>query len=97
MHRRDTNTRSTLRRRRRRGDAMAAFDRLPVALRHWLAQAALPWSPSSALRLWTRALQAHGGDASAAARYLSRVESALLARDGPAIWGVAPRGARTGS
>ena len=86
MRRRDSNTRSGLRRRRRRGDPMAAFDQLPTELRHWLAQAALPWSPCSALRLWRRALRANGGDAAAAAGYLSQVECRQLARDAD-VWG----------
>ncbi|WP_260349929.1 DUF6525 family protein, partial [Alloyangia mangrovi] len=42
--------------RRREGDVMSAYDRLPPELRAWLAQAALPWSPRSALRAWRGAL-----------------------------------------
>ena len=45
-----------LRRRRRAVDPMQEFDRLPQPLRAWLAQAALPWSPTSARRLWVRAI-----------------------------------------
>ena len=36
-------------RRRRRSCPITQYDRLPPELRHWLAQAALPWSPVSAL------------------------------------------------
>ena len=55
---------------------MAAYDRLPADLRAWLAQAALPWSPASALRIWRRA----GSPAAAFAR-LDAAEQAALARD----------------
>jgi Family of unknown function (DUF6525) len=41
----------------RRGNPMAAHDRLPAELRLWLIHAALPWSAESALRLWHRALR----------------------------------------
>lgn len=93
MRGRFSNTRSSLRRRTRRGDPMAAFDRLPMELRRWLAEAALPWSPRSALRLWQRSLARHDGDASAALRHLSRVELAMLQRDTQAIWGATHPGA----
>lgn len=62
--------------RRRRGDPMAAYDRLPGALRHWLAGASLPWSPASALRIWRRAR-----DADEALARLRAAEAATLARD----------------
>ncbi|MHA3979376.1 DUF6525 family protein [Halovulum sp. GXIMD14794] len=86
MPRRYANTRTALKRRARTGDPMDAFDRLPPDLRQWLARAALPWSPRSALRLWHRSLARHGGDASAALAHLSRVEKAMLDRDIPSIW-----------
>lgn len=65
---------------------MAAFDRLPAALRRWLHQAALPWSAASALRLWRRALRDSGCEAAALER-LSAAESRLVARDARRIWG----------
>ncbi len=45
---------SALRRKRRDRDPMAAYDRLPPPLRQWLSQAALPWSPASARRIWSK-------------------------------------------
>ncbi len=61
---------------------MAAFDRLPPALRHWLHTAALPWSPASARRVWERAMrEAKGCEAAALAR-LDRVEAERLGREG---------------
>ncbi|MBY6006422.1 hypothetical protein KUV62_21035 [Salipiger bermudensis] len=81
MAARISNLRSSLKRRSRQGDAMARFDRLPPDLRRWLAQAALPWSPRSALRLWQRALARHGGDTDAALAHLGEVERATLRRD----------------
>tara|TARA_R110002049_G_scaffold117332_3_gene270621 strand:+ start:14533 stop:14805 length:273 start_codon:yes stop_codon:yes gene_type:complete len=78
---RPNNTRSSLKRRRRQGDGMAAYDRLPPRLRAWLAQAALPWSPQSAHRVWCRALEKCGGDAEQAIHRLTRAERDMLARD----------------
>lgn len=66
---------------------MAQHDRLPRDLRLWLAQAALPWSAQSALKLWTRSLRATGGDVAAASACLSRVEARLIARDAVRVWG----------
>ncbi|WP_353471859.1 DUF6525 family protein [Salipiger sp. H15] len=65
--------------RRRASDAMSAYDRLPPELRAWLAQAALPWSPRSALRAWRGALTRTGCAEAAAAR-LSAIEAVQLAR-----------------
>ncbi len=56
---------------------MVAYDRLPPELRRWLADAALPWNPASALRLWQRALRDRCDLKSA----LARLERATLARD----------------
>jgi len=75
------NCRTALPRRRRRGDPMVEFDRLPPAARRWLAQAVLPWSARSVRRLWGRALRDAGGDEGAAIARLDRVEEARLARD----------------
>lgn len=84
---RRSNSASSLRRSRRALDPMAAYDRLPEELRQWLAQAALPWSPRSALRLWRRALARSKGNRARALAYLSEVEWAMLQRDGRMIWG----------
>lgn len=64
---------------------MQAYDALPPALRQWLADACLPWSPASALKLWTRA----GGsrDPIAAAARLDAAEQAMLKRDAR-VWAV---------
>lgn len=72
----------------RRGDPLAAHDRLPPALRHWATQAALPWSAGSLLRLWQRALAETGTEA-AALQHLARAEAATLAREAPRVWGPA--------
>jgi hypothetical protein len=75
---------TSLRRKRRSGDPMHAYDALPTPLRRWLSQAALPWSPASARKIWTRA-QAKGLDTEAALAVLSRAETKTLARDRCAI------------
>ncbi|KIC21468.1 DUF6525 family protein [Leisingera sp. ANG-Vp] len=77
------NLNSRLKRRRRAGNPMQAYDALPPPLRQWLASACLPWSPASALRLWSKA----GGSrnpAEAAAR-LDAAEQAMLRRDA-GVW-----------
>lgn len=86
-HKASGNARSSLTRRRRADDPMAAYDRLPPELRRWLAQAALPWSPRSALRLWRKSLSLHAGDTATALQHLSRVERERLGRDVRRIWG----------
>lgn len=71
---------SSLRRRRRSRDPMAAYDGLPAPLRRWVSQAALPWSPASVRRVWTKAL-AKGLSPEEALSSLSRAEARTLARD----------------
>lgn len=66
--------------RRRAGDPMREFDALPPPLRAWLRQAALPWSPKSALRIWRQARREGGTEE--ALRRLAAVEAGTLARDG---------------
>lgn len=68
------------RRRRRTRDPMAAFDALPPALRLWLSQAALPWSPASCLRLWHKA-RARGASIAEALDCLDRAEAKALQRE----------------
>jgi hypothetical protein len=64
----------------RDGSPMAAFDRLPPELRRWLHDAALPWSPRSAARIYARA-RAEGADPQAALARLTAAERATLARE----------------
>jgi len=71
---------TSLRARRRTGDPMQAYDALPVALRGWLAQAALPWSPVSTKRIWMR-VRAKGLSVEHALQYLEEAEARTLARD----------------
>ena len=67
-------------RRRRARDPMREFDALPPALRRWLAEAALPWSPLSCRRIWARVRAAGGGEAGVIAR-LEAAQAAMLGRD----------------
>jgi hypothetical protein len=71
---------STLRRKRRSGDPMPAYDGLPPPLRQWLSAAALPWSPTSARRLWFK-LRSKGLTQEEMIVSLSEVEARTLARD----------------
>ncbi len=71
---------SSLRRKRRSGDPMQTFDGLPAPVRQWVAQAALPWSPASVRRIWTRS-RAKGLSAEEALQSLSHAEARTLARD----------------
>lgn len=70
----------------RRVNPMQAHDRLPAPLRAWVATAALPWSASSVLRLWYRAMAVHRCPR-AALDALSRAEAATLAREAARVWG----------
>ena len=71
---------TSLRRKRRNADPMRSYDALPAPLRNWLAQAALPWSPTSARRVWNRAC-AKGLSPDDALSVLSQAEARTLARD----------------
>ncbi len=71
---------SSLRRKRRSGDPMAAYDRLPDPLRQWLSQAALPWSPASVRRIWSKS-RAKGLSPEETLQSLTRAEAQTLARD----------------
>lgn len=81
------NIRSHLRQRRRSCDPMAEYDRLPGPLRCWLAEAALPWSPRSALRIWRKALRSSGGDVEHARGHLAQAEMRQLRRDTVSLYG----------
>ncbi|WP_420861525.1 DUF6525 family protein [Algirhabdus cladophorae] len=71
---------TSLTKKRRSGDPMRAYDALPTPLRRWLSQAALPWSPASARKIWTRA-HAKGLSVEEALAVLCQVETNTLARD----------------
>ncbi len=71
---------TTLRKKRRASDPMRDYDRLPPLVRQWLANAALPWRPQSALKAFDRAL-ARTGDPDHALRELDRLQANQLARD----------------
>lgn len=71
---------TALRRPRRSGDPMRAYDRLPPDLRRWLAGAALPWSPASCRRIWTRAT-ARGVPPEAITALLDAAEARTLSRE----------------
>lgn len=59
---------------------MQAYDALPKPLRHWLSEAAMPWSPASARKIWKRAL-AKGLNPDEAIALLRQSETNTLARD----------------
>lgn len=71
---------TSLRRKKREGNPMHSYDALPAPLRHWLSQAALPWSPASARRLWAKA-SAKGLGPQDALQALSHAEQRTLSRD----------------
>lgn len=75
---------TTLRRKKRADDPMRTYDTLPAPVRRWLSQAALPWSPASARRIWARAC-ASGQSTQDALQALSRAEARTLARDRNAL------------
>lgn len=83
-----TRNLSAPRTRWRKVNPMAAHDRLPPDLRAWAAAAALPWSATSLLRLWQRALRETGCPKAARER-LNRAEARTLARDALRVWGSA--------
>ena len=62
-------------------NAMADYDRCPPALRRWLADAKLQWSPSSARRAWRKALLRSWGRERKALEIMDRLEAERLARD----------------
>lgn len=69
------NLRTTLPRRRAR--SMNHFDALPPDLRAWLRDAALPFSTTAALRIWTR----HGPNPAQARAALDRAQSRAIQKD----------------
>lgn len=71
---------TSLRRKQRPGDPMQAYDALPAPLRRWLSEAALPWSPASARRIWQKA-EARGLSLDDALEALSQAEAQTLLKD----------------
>ena len=71
---------SSLRRKRRGGDVMRAYDALPGPLRRWLSEARLPWSPQSVRRIWVRSIKA-GKSPEEALQRLDDLERRNLQRD----------------
>jgi hypothetical protein len=71
---------TSLRGKRRVGTPMQNFDALPLPLRQWLGQATLPWSPTSARRIWSTA-RARGLSEKEALSMLSKAEAGTLSRD----------------
>ncbi len=77
---------TSLKRKRRAEDPMRDYDRLPPAVRFWLAQAVLPWRPRSAYRAYNRAF-ARTRDESCALAELDRLQDRLIAKDAQHVWG----------
>ncbi|WP_299416313.1 DUF6525 family protein [uncultured Sulfitobacter sp.] len=71
---------TSLRGKRRATDPMQTYDALPAPLRQWLGQAALPWSPASARRLWEKA-HSKGACVEETLSALSQAEAKTLSRD----------------
>ncbi len=59
---------------------MQAYDSLPAPLRHWLADAARPWSPASCRKIWLEGRQ-RGESAEDLIARLQRAEAKTLARE----------------
>lgn len=71
---------TSLRRKRRNDDPMKTFDGLPAPVRQWVADAALPWSPTSVRRIWSKS-RAKGLSDDEALALLRQAEARTLARD----------------
>ena len=74
----------SLRRKRRSGNPMETFDGLPAPVRQWVTQAALPWSPASVRRIWSKS-RAKGLSDDEALQTLAQAEARTLARDRQSI------------
>ncbi|MEM6477450.1 MAG: DUF6525 family protein [Pseudomonadota bacterium] len=77
---------TTLKRKRRAGDPMAEYDRLPRELRAWVATAILPWRAGSVRAAYEKAL-AREGDPRRALIKLDRLQHALVTKDAERLWG----------
>ncbi|MEP3344923.1 MAG: DUF6525 family protein [Litoreibacter sp.] len=71
---------TSLRGKRRHGNPMHTYDALPAPLRHWLGQAALPWSPASARRIWEKS-RAKGLNVEETIHLLAEAEAKTLTND----------------
>ena len=77
---------TSLRGRRRAGNKMAEFDRLPGELRGWLANAILPWGARSARRAYDRAMS-RTNSWEQAVEELNLLQDKLVAHDARRVWG----------
>ena len=77
---------TSLRTRRRVGNKMAEFDRLPRELRGWLASAILPWGARSALRVYNRVVS-RTNSWEQAVEELNILQDRLVAHDARRVWG----------
>ncbi len=71
--------RTDLKVRRRNEDQMRAYDALPAPVRHWLSQAAMPWSPASCRRILHNA-KVRGEDMEQVLARLDHAERQTLAK-----------------
>ncbi len=72
---------TTLPRRKSARDPMRVYDDLPPALRVWLANATMPWSPASCKKIWLRA-RARGETVETILGKLDHFENMTLAKHG---------------
>ena len=77
---------TSLKRKKKGGNPMREFDRLPGELRAWLASAVLPWRPGSVRRAFDKAV-AQTRDPRLALAELDRLEARLVAKDVHRVWG----------
>ena len=68
-----------LKTRRRQSNALREFDCLPRQLREWLRNAVFPWAPSSAKRVYKRAIT-DTGDVNFAIAELERLQEHQLSK-----------------
>jgi len=77
---------TTLRSRRRAGNPMREYDRLPRELRRWVAEAIMPWRAGSVEVAYKKALK-RTGRPDLALRELDRIQRSMVAKDGRKVWG----------
>ena len=75
---------TALRRSRRASAPLRRYDALPAPLRRGMSEAALPWSPASAEKLWRQARR-EGLDEAQALDKLARAEAKTLSRERPKL------------
>ena len=78
--------RTSLKRKRRNENPLLDYDRLPRALRAWVANAELPWRPRSVLKAYERAFS-KTGDRNKALNELNCIQNRLVSKDAIMIWG----------